>query len=336
MRPVLKSTLKTTVKLLIAAALIYWLIASGRLSFKELRIFIDRPSVLAINVTIWVVCYVLLGTLRWFLLLRGLSVKASFLPTVRLQMIGFFFNTVMPGAVSGDVIKAVYVIREQKERGKTRAMLTILLDRIVGLVGLFVVAGVALIFGSGDLWTNPTLTKLAYFVWAVLAAVAVGLSVVFFPFKEGRDPFLKILSAPLPGLGVVRQVYEALRSYRGRPAVLGAALGITIVIHCAGLCFAWYLTLLISGAAADPATFVVIYSTGLLVTAIPLAPGGLGIGHIAFDRLFHMAGLNNGANVFNVMILGQLSLHLLGVIPYLAYRRRGEPAATDVMEAAAD
>jgi hypothetical protein len=57
-----------------------------------------------------------------------------------------------------------------------------------------------------------------------------------------------------------------------------------------------------------------------MTTALPLAPGGLGLGHVAFERLFTMVGLTGGANIFNVMVLGQLSLNLLGVIPYLLYR----------------
>jgi hypothetical protein len=58
-----------------------------------------------------------------------------------------------------------------------------------------------------------------------------------------------------------------------------------------------------------------------MTTALPLAPGGLGVGHVAFDKLFAMVGLQGGANVFNVMVLTQLALNLLGVFPYLLYRR---------------
>ena len=60
----------------------------------------------------------------------------------------------------------------------------------------------------------------------------------------------------------------------------------------------------------------------MMTTALPFAPGGLGVGHYAFDRLFELAGLTRGADVFNVVVLGQLALNLTGVVPYLLHRRQ--------------
>jgi len=57
---------------------------------------------------------------------------------------------------------------------------------------------------------------------------------------------------------------------------------------------------------------------------LPISPAGLGVGHVAFDRLFSMIGLHDGATVFNVYLIGQLTPCLLGVIPYLALRRTGK------------
>jgi hypothetical protein len=65
-----------------------------------------------------------------------------------------------------------------------------------------------------------------------------------------------------------------------------------------------------------------IFPFGILVTAIPLAPGGLGVGHAAFDKLFSLVGLPGGANVFNVYVLSQLFLNLLGIFPYLSLKTK--------------
>ncbi len=61
-----------------------------------------------------------------------------------------------------------------------------------------------------------------------------------------------------------------------------------------------------------------VFPFGVLVTAVPLAPGGLGVGHAAFDKLFHLVGLPGGANVFNIFTLSQLGLNLLCFNPYLS------------------
>jgi hypothetical protein len=58
---------------------------------------------------------------------------------------------------------------------------------------------------------------------------------------------------------------------------------------------------------------------GLITTAIPLAPGGIGIGHVAFESLYQLVGVSGGADIFNIYIIVQLSVYLLGGIPYFLY-----------------
>ena len=73
---------------------------------------------------------------------------------------------------------------------------------------------------------------------------------------------------------------------------------------------------LIKGSIAlqDIYTFVPI---GMIVTAIPLAPGGMGVGHVAFDKLFNFLSVSNGADLFNVFWITMMTINLLGLIPYL-------------------
>ena len=54
---------------------------------------------------------------------------------------------------------------------------------------------------------------------------------------------------------------------------------------------------------------------------VPVSPGGIGVGHVAFDRLFSMIGISGGASVFNAYLIGQMAVSLLCVFPYLALRR---------------
>ena len=58
---------------------------------------------------------------------------------------------------------------------------------------------------------------------------------------------------------------------------------------------------------------------GLITIAIPIAPGGIGIGHVAFESLYQLAGLSGGADIFNLYIIVQLAVFLLGGIPYFLY-----------------
>jgi uncharacterized membrane protein YbhN (UPF0104 family) len=81
------------------------------------------------------------------------------------------------------------------------------------------------------------------------------------------------------------------------------------------------MTCKILGMAPAFGKIAVIYPVGVLTTAIPITPSGLGVGHVAFTKLFEMVGLQHGASVFNMFVFSQLILNMLGVIPYLSLRK---------------
>ncbi len=318
----MRNVLINTGKLLLVAALLYWLVDSGKLDLNQVAIIFREPKILLFNLAVWSVLYVGLGSLRWNLLLSGVGLKMPYFRALSLQLIGFFFNTAMPGSVGGDIVKAVYVIREQKADSKTPAMLTVLLDRIIGLTGLFVVAGVAVAWNWGFLASHPSLMPIAVFVVVGLVGIALGLGLVFYPFPEERDPIRGLLSRKVPGFRILFNIYNALRCYRQRPGLVFGTIFLSLIIHFGALSYALFLTHRLTGQSPDPGIFAVVFPIGVMATALPLAPGGLGVGHVAFDRLFTLAGWTGGANVFNIMVLGQLSLNLLGIVPYLLFRAK--------------
>src|SRR5262249_41187671 len=79
--------------------------------------------------------------IRWYLLVRAHNLPVRLGTAIRLGSIGLFFNTLLPGAIGGDFVKAVALARSQERR--TVAVATILFDRAVGLTGLFFLATVA-------------------------------------------------------------------------------------------------------------------------------------------------------------------------------------------------
>ena len=67
------------------------------------------------------------------------------------------------------------------------------------------------------------------------------------------------------------------------------------------------------------ATQFFIMPIGLITIALPIAPGGVGVGHVAFESLYQFVGVSGGADIFNLFVIIQLSVYLLGVIPYLLH-----------------
>src|SRR4029077_18678965 len=72
--------------------------------------------------------------LRWYVLVRAQDLPFTVPAALRIGLIGFFFNTFLPGSVGGDIIKAAALAREQSRR--TVAVATVIMDRVIALWGL--------------------------------------------------------------------------------------------------------------------------------------------------------------------------------------------------------
>jgi uncharacterized membrane protein YbhN (UPF0104 family) len=99
-----KKLLLNLLKAAFTFGILFFLYKKGMLDFTRVH------SVLT-NVPVVVACFTLLtattlaSVLRWQLLLKGQGLNVPLAETFRLTMIGVFFNTAIPGAVSGDLVK---------------------------------------------------------------------------------------------------------------------------------------------------------------------------------------------------------------------------------------
>ncbi len=309
-------------KFAVAGGLLWWMIAEGKIDFRQLRIYIDQPGTLLLFAAVWFVNVILIQSARWKSLLWGLGINVPWLRTFQLQFVGIFFNTAMPGAVGGDVIKAVYIVREQKTGRKTPAAMSILMDRITGLFGLFTIGAVAVTVQFRELWDNPLLRPLLIATYSLVGGMLLFFAVIFVRIEDRRDPFLRLLNLKVPGFAFVKKVYVCLRSYRHRPFAILFSWAVSVILQCFFFYFFLVLTLRMTHQRCNIALLASIFSLGSLATALPIAPGGLGVGHAVFDKLFEMIGLTGGANIFNVFCLSMLALNLTGAIPYLFARSK--------------
>ena len=95
--------------------------------------------------------------------------------TMLLGFIGYVFNLVIPGAVGGDLIKAAYLVRMHIK--KTQAVASMVIDRILGLLGLFVAGGDR----GDDAWSvaTPEVRKLILAAWVATGLGFLVLAVIF-------------------------------------------------------------------------------------------------------------------------------------------------------------
>ncbi len=186
-------------KITIALGLIYYLVVTGRLDFGQMRVIVARPGLFAITVAGWFLTSVCLGSLRWWILLRGMRLFAPYLRALQLQMIGLFFNATMPGSVGGDIVKGFYIIKDQHQGDKTPAMLTVLFDRIVGLMALFFMGAAVLVFNAEVSLDNPALQTVTFLTYLGAFLSLVFILIIVLPLSFIDKIVSQLLNLRLPG-----------------------------------------------------------------------------------------------------------------------------------------
>ena len=258
---------------------------------------------------------------RWHTLLRATGVPARFTDVARLGAVGVFYNTFLPGAVGGDVVKAVLLSRSQSQR--TTVVASILMDRAIGLWTVF---GLAAVAGTA-FWVTGRLDRVAPSLrWVVAAAdlVAVTIALSWSGLWPTGVNWLGDRLCRLPLVGSVSaNLWRAVLAYRRQPRAVCAAVLLAAVSHLAfvGEFALVGRTLSTGGGGSDVIpSFVdhtLIVPLGLLVRTVPISPGGIGIGELGFAELYQSFGAPAAAGV--LASLGYRVIHwVVGLAGYLA------------------
>jgi glycosyltransferase 2 family protein len=256
---------------------------------------------------------ILLTFFRWYLLVRVVDPRFTLRSAVLLGFIGNVFNMVIPGAVGGDLIKAAYLV--QMHIKKTQAIASMVIDRIIGLLGLFILATIAgaLVWSTAGTDVRPLI---------VVAWVLTGLGVLIL-----AAIFLQVFTRLFPGLGrghsrlhvIVAELNEMSTTYRRRLDVVGICTGMSMAGHSLNV-LAFYLMgkMLFPTMPTTVAQHLLMVPLTLFTMAVPLPFGALGLSENVADQLGKLVNHPSGSLAmigFRVLMYGGA---LAGAMVYLA------------------
>src|SRR5262249_30025667 len=122
---------------------------------------------------------ILLTFYRWYLLVRAQDIPFRLRDAMRYGFIGVISSFVAPGSVGGDLFKAVLLAHDHPQR-KTVSAATLLLDRIVGVLALFLVGAAATLLPR-EIPDNPQLNLATALLWIGTLGGLAGLALMLFP-----------------------------------------------------------------------------------------------------------------------------------------------------------
>lgn len=292
-----KAYIKNGLRLLIGPLLVGWLLYTIGLDRVWTTILQAEGQFFAIAVG----CYaltVLLRTLRWQTFLRAQGIFASLRQLLPLELVGGFFNLILPSSVGGDVVKFYRLGQQSPPQVQPRIAGTLIADRFAGIIVLLWMGALMTPFALGNnplTFTTITLTVLGTLILALLLT------------ERGR-----IFIEKVPGVRfilkqkAVNSLYRSLIDYTA-PVLLRAfaiALFFNLVMIGSYIALGMAFHLPISWNV-----YFVVVPLLSLAQAIPITPNGLGMREGGAVALLGLFGVSDTGAL--ALALGYLTLLIL-------------------------
>lgn len=273
----------------------------------------------------------LVGAWRWKMLLAALGYRITLRSAFELTLIAQFLSTFLPGTTSGDLFKAVFVARNRSD--KTKPVLTVFVDRLMGIGGLVILACVAVAFKMDD----PAFRGPAQ---AILAIALLGTGTAAFVLSRRVRRLLRWdrIAPRLPFGGVLASVEQALVAFRNAVPTLLAGLALSVGIHLTIVLAHWGYGQALAFERAGPADFFVLIPIANSIKAVPISIGSLGVAEVSYQKLFGVVGEPAArAMALSLLIFATYFLwSLLGGIFLLLARHKVDLSAIDAQAESAE
>lgn len=303
----------TIARLGIGVGLIVYLAQSHLINIRDLVRLFYTAWPLTIAALALILLHIVFISWRLCLMFQPQGLKLTFLTSLKLALIGLFFEMFTPGAAGGTVAKLFYATRENEGR-KTQVATVVLFDRAIGIFSLLILP---LLFAPLFLpLVSRVHTLQAILIpYAAISGFLVLILLAGLWFQSAASRIVRaILHRRLANL--VMPVLETIGGYRKSPATLFSALGLSLL---ANLSIVGVITLgvLVVHPASVAWKLCLIVPIGQLVNSLPLTPGGLGVGEIAFNTLFRITGLSGGAEAVLCWRIWSALVSSIGLYFYL-------------------
>lgn len=245
-------------------------------------------------ITAIILCFsqMVLAGLRWFLIgkMTGpfLNISAAF----RINFAAMFSNQILPTSIGGDLVKVGLSRNTALSVG--RAIRTVILDRVTGLISLMM-----LLLVTSFLMDDLLPPYWPIFALKILAGSFVVVTLVILFLGES-------LADSLPKLALLKWVKQFLRESNalGREGMMAfCAVALSLGIHCIGAVCLWYLALAV-GVETDYMTILGVLPIISLVQLVPISIAGWGIREGTVVALFSILGIDASLALLVSLIWG--------------------------------
>jgi len=330
-KPGAKRWLKTAIRLLVSASLIYFLV--NKTNLAEIWNAAKSADLKLIGLA-----FLLHGigyfssSWRWQILLRAQGFDVPVMYLVRSYAVAMFFNNLLPSTIGGDGYRAYDTAKCNIP--PLKALASVIVERFLGLFGLMIFAVVAL-----ALATELTTQIQHIWLWTLLGFGLMSAAVWLIFFHSGKVPWLRrILN--LPGMAMVNKqvmkITESFAPFRGQTRALGWSMVLSVILQF-NVILHYYCISEALGLSIPFVKFLVIIPLAIFVQMAPVSINGIGIResfYVFFLSRIYSAPIA-ASLAFSWIAYGMVVLlGVLGGIIYMFRKDPDMPKSSDPQEAA--
>jgi hypothetical protein len=265
--------------------------------------------------TLWAILIfvpaVLIQSYRLAVMVAAQNLRLAFWDAIKLTFAGNFFNLFLPGTTGGDVVKAYYITHYTHR--KTEVVTIVFIDRIIGLIGMVLLAA----GGIAALWRPGRFNREVLALAIILAGLAIA-TVVVFNRRVRRKLHLSELVTRLPKAHHLLRVGQATVGLWDHKVRLTASLALTLVLQSlvmvSAAVMAWALHMQPGPSFGGLAYYFAYVSIGFLIACIPSTPQAFGVMEAAYVTCFTQGGLNDASQAV-ALALGVRMIQFVWALP---------------------
>ena len=265
-----------------------------------------------------------LGVIRWRMVLRVHGLALPFSRAAEISLVAHFFNSFFLGSTGGDLMKAYYAARETRHK-KTEAVVTVFVDRLVGLWAMLLFAGIMMLPNWRLLTSDRMLRLPILIVLSMLVGCSVVVAVAFYGGVSRKWSGARDWLRKLPKGQWLEQLLEACREFGREKFFVSRALVISMALNAVTVV---QFMVLASGLGLriQPIHLFVIVPTIICIASLPITPSGLGVRENLFVIMLAAAPIAVHATpALSLSLLayaGTLVWSVVGGIVYLMFKER--------------
>lgn len=302
-------------KLLVSIGLITWILSVAEISkvWESLKSVDPVPLALAF---LSLPLGVLFGASRWKVLLRAQEVRGTLGFLYGSHMVAAFVRQFLPSTIGGDASRGLDSWRAGAS--KSVALVTVVVDRVLGFLVLALFAAGALSFG-------PTVEGsgiLRVFALGLTIVLLVVVGSIFLPTPALPRFTLKFWSlVPRIIQRPLNKVFGALDAFKGRPDALATGFAFSVLLQLNVIVFYWLIARALGLELSIGQMFLIVPIATFLMM-IPITINGIGLREGAWVGLLALYEVDKAPAVSLAWLEYGLMLifGLIGGIVYAARR----------------